>query len=56
MAMRSLFGPILIVSLLLLLVGVSPRWGYSSGWGYYPSGGIALVLIGVFALFAVRRI
>ena len=54
--MRNLLGPILIVSLLLLLVGVSPRWSYSSGWGYYPSGGIAVVLIGVFALFVMRRI
>ena len=55
-AMRGLLGPIVVVSLLLLLVGVSPRWSYSSGWGYYPSGGIALVLIVVFAVFAMRRI
>ena len=54
--MRGLLGPIVIVSLLLLLVGVSPPWSYSSGWGYYPSGGIPLVLIVVFAFFAMRRI
>jgi hypothetical protein len=54
--MRGLLGPMLIVSLLLLLVGVPPRWIYSSGWGYYPNGGIALVLILVFALFVRGRI
>lgn len=54
--MRGLLGPILIVCLLVLQVGVSPRWGYSHGWGYYPSGGIALALIVVFALFVMRRI
>jgi hypothetical protein len=54
--MRGLWGPILIVCLLLLLVGVSPRWSYSSEWGYHPSAGIALALIVVFALFATLRI
>jgi len=54
--MRGLLGPILIVVLILLLVGASPRWGYSSGWGHYPSGGLALVLMLVFVLFVMRRI
>jgi hypothetical protein len=54
--MRGLWGPILIVCLLLLLVGVSPRWSYSSAWGYYPSAGISLALIIVFTLFVTRRI
>ena len=31
-------GPILLILLILLLVGALPRWGYSSGWGYGPSG------------------
>jgi len=38
-------GTILLVILILLLIGALPRWGYSSGWGYYPSAGIGLVLI-----------
>jgi hypothetical protein len=41
---------LLLVVLLMLLIGALPRWGYSSGWGYYPSGGIGLVLIIVLLL------
>jgi hypothetical protein len=36
---------ILIVILVLLLLGALPTWPYSSGWGYYPSGGLGLVLL-----------
>ncbi|MGI8431278.1 MAG: DUF3309 family protein [Chthoniobacterales bacterium] len=36
---------ILIVILILLLIGALPAWPYSSGWGYYPAGGIGLVLL-----------
>ena len=36
---------VLIVILVLLLVGVAPVWPYSSGWGYYPSGGLTLLLL-----------
>jgi hypothetical protein len=36
---------ILVILLILLLVGALPRWGYSSGWGYGPSGLLGLVLI-----------
>ena len=36
---------ILIVILVLLLLGALPTWPYSSGWGYYPSGGHGLVLL-----------
>jgi hypothetical protein len=35
----------LLVALILLLLGALPTWPYSSGWGYYPSGGLGLVLI-----------
>ena len=38
-------GTILLIILILLLVGALPTWPYSSGWGYYPSGGLGLVLI-----------
>jgi hypothetical protein len=36
---------ILLIVLVLLLIGALPTWPYSSGWGYYPSGGLGLVLI-----------
>jgi hypothetical protein len=36
---------LLVVLLLLLIVGSLPAWPYSMGWGYYPSGGLLLVLI-----------
>ncbi len=36
---------VLLVILILLLLGALPMWPYSSGWGYYPSGGLAVVLI-----------
>ena len=36
---------ILLIIVILLLVGALPTWPYSSGWGYYPSGGIGLLLI-----------
>jgi len=46
---------ILIIILVLLLIGALPTWPYSSGWGYYPSGGLGLVvLILVVLLFAGR--
>ena len=44
-------GTIVLIILILLLVGALPTWPYSSGWGYYPSGGLGLVL--VIALFAL---
>ncbi len=49
-------GTILLVILLLLLVGAIPTWPYSSGWGYYPSGGLGLVLIIVLILVLMGRI
>jgi len=36
---------LLILFLILLLVGLLPTWPYSSGWGYYPSGGLGLILL-----------
>ena len=36
---------ILLLIVILLLVGALPAWPYSSGWGYYPSGGLGLVLV-----------
>ena len=49
-------GTILLIVLLLMLVGVLPTWPHSSGWGYYPSGGLGLVLIIVLVLLLLGRI
>jgi hypothetical protein len=49
-------GTILLVILILLLVGALPTWPYSSGWGYYPSGGLGLVLLILLVLLVMGRI
>jgi len=36
---------ILLIIIIILLVGALPTWPYSSGWGFYPSGGLGLLLI-----------
>jgi hypothetical protein len=46
---------ILIIVLFLLLLGALPTWPYSSGWGYYPSGGLGLLLIIVVVLLLAGR-
>ncbi len=38
-------GIILLIILIILLVGTLPSWPYSSGWGYYPSGGLGTILL-----------
>ncbi len=46
---------ILLILLILLLIGALPTWPYSGGWGYYPSGGLGLILlIVIIALLAGR--
>lgn len=42
---------LLLILLVLALVGAVPAWPYSRGWGYYPSGGIGLILLIVLILF-----
>jgi hypothetical protein len=49
-------GTILLILLILLLIGAFPTWPYSSGWGYYPSGGIGLLLLIVIILLVMGRI
>jgi hypothetical protein len=44
---------LLFIIVILLLVGALPTWPYSSGWGYYPSGGLGLVLIVLIVLLLV---
>jgi hypothetical protein len=47
---------ILLIVLVLLLIGALPSWPYSSGWGYYPSGGLGLVLIVLLVLVVTGRL
>jgi hypothetical protein len=47
---------ILLIVLIVLLLGALPTWPYSGGWGYYPSGGLGLVLLIVIVLFVMGRI
>jgi uncharacterized protein DUF3309 len=47
---------ILLIILILLLVGAYPGWGYASGWGYYPFGGIGLVLLIVLILALMGKL
>jgi len=47
---------IVLVLLILLLLGALPTWPYSAGWGYYPSGGLGLVLVIVVILALVGRL
>jgi hypothetical protein len=46
---------ILLILLILALVGALPSWPYSTGWGYYPSGGIGLVILVLIVLLATGR-
>lgn len=45
-----------MVILILLLLGALPTWPYSRGWGYYPTGGLGLVLVIVIVLLLMGRI
>ena len=47
---------IVLIIVILLLIGALPTWGYSSGWGYWPSGGLGLVLLIIIILMVLGRI
>ncbi len=47
---------ILLVILIVLLLGALPTWPYSAGWGYYPSGGLGLVVLIVVILLVTGRL
>ena len=49
-------GTILLIILIIILIGALPTWPYSSGWGYYPSGGIGLVLLILIVLLLMGRL
>lgn len=46
---------ILLIILVLLVLGALPMWPYSAGWGYYPSGGLGLILLILLVLVVARR-
>jgi len=47
---------ILLIVLILLLVGALPRWPHSSGWGYYPSSGLGVIVVILIILLLMNRI
>ena len=49
-------GTILLILVILLLIGALPSWPYSSGWGYYPSGGLGLVVVVILVLLLLGRL
>jgi hypothetical protein len=51
-----MLGTILVVVLILMLLGALPRWPHSRTWGYYPSGGLGLVLVILVILILLGRI
>lgn len=46
---------ILLIILIVLLLGVLPTWPYSSAWGYYPSGGLGLIVVVILILLVLDR-
>lgn len=51
-----MLGTILIIILIILLIGALPTWPYSGGWGYYPTGGLGLLLVIVIILLVMGRL
>jgi Protein of unknown function (DUF3309) len=49
-------GTILLVVLILILLGALPTWPYSRGWGYYPSGGLGLIVVVLLILVVMGRV
>ena len=47
---------LLLIILIVLLIGALPTWPHSSGWGYYPSGGLGLILVILSVLVLLGRI
>lgn len=51
-----MLGTVLIIILLLALFGALPTWPHSRNWGYYPTGGLGLILLIVIVLLVLGRI
>jgi Protein of unknown function (DUF3309) len=54
--LRGLMYTILLVVLILMLLGALPAWPYSRSWGYYPSGGLGLIVVVVLVLLLAGRL
>jgi hypothetical protein len=52
----AMLGTVLIVILVLAILGVLPRWSHSKDWGYFPTGGLGLLLLIVVILLLLGRI
>jgi hypothetical protein len=51
---KGIMRLILLIILILLVIGALPTWPYSTGWGYYPSGGLGLLLLIVLLIILLR--
>jgi hypothetical protein len=51
-----MLGTVLLIVLILLLVGALPSWPYSRSWGYYPSGGVGVVVVVLLVLVLMGNI
>jgi len=51
-----MLGTILIILLVLMLLGAIPAWPHSKSWGYYPSGGLGLVLVIIIVLLLTHHL
>jgi len=51
-----MLSTILLIILIVILIGALPTWPYSSGWGYYPSGGFGLLVLIIVVLLLMGRI
>lgn len=49
-------GTVLLIILILILLGALPTWPYSRGWGYYPSGGLGIIVVIIIILLLAGRI
>jgi hypothetical protein len=54
--MNSMLRTVILILVILLLLGTLPAWPYSAGWGYYPSGGLGLVLVILIILLLVGKL
>jgi len=49
-------GTIILIILIIALLGALPTWPYSSGWGYYPSGGVGVIVVILLILLLMGRL
>lgn len=49
-------GTILLIILIVILIGALPTWPYAQGWGYYPSGGVGLIVVILVVLLLMGRL